>query len=88
MLGGEKSTVGGQTEDSDIVARFEMLTPEDIFIRFRNISTDELRKKPNSSVFEQSSSLDRPPRIDLFVFHPPTVPLVESSDTRGITWFY
>ena len=24
VLGGEKSTVGGQTEDGDIVARFEM----------------------------------------------------------------
>ena len=28
VLGGEKSTVEGQTEDSDIVARFEMLPLE------------------------------------------------------------
>ena len=28
VLGGEKSTVGGQTEDGDIVARFEMLPSE------------------------------------------------------------
>ena len=45
VLGGEKSTVGGQTEDSESVARFEMLPSEDIFIGFRNISTGELRKR-------------------------------------------
>ena len=64
------------------MARFEMLTHEDIFIRFRNISTDELRKKPNSSVFEQSSSLDRPPRIDLFVFQ---VPLLSTNNLNKMT---
>ena len=50
VLGGEKSTVGGQTEDSDIVARFEML-PTTSLSDFEIID-----KEANSSVFEQSSS--------------------------------
>ena len=36
VLGGEKSIVGGQTGDSDIVARFQMLPSEAIFIGYQN----------------------------------------------------